>query len=381
MKRRAALLLEVVVALTIMTAAMGILAAQLVSGMKASAYAEQQTRVSKLVDRFLALLELDQNLQKQVFLDRQTDGDFGTENPGYFWRVAVEPTDVEGLGRVRIEILYQADEEKSEQVAGAEVVRTVALLKADPGRINLASDFGLEEEQLTQLTELQIPGLDPAKFDPQALISMDPSELMALLPTILPLLQQALGPQAGNIDPTTPEGMAALQALMEGAMGGAAGGGNGDTTGGAGGDVADQLGDLIRQRAGDGGASKGGGPQAGGQKPGGGNAGGNPGGGRGGNQGGGQRAGGGGTGTGNQADQLGDLIRQRAGQGGTGNTGGGKRGSGGGGKNPGGSGSGGNTGGGATGNKPQGSGEGGKFTIEDLMRMRDENNKKQKGGG
>ena len=107
-RRKAALLLEVVVAFGIVTAALGMLGAQLSGGLQMVQYAEQQTRASELADRILALLELDQTLQQQIFVDNKTDGDFGTEYPGWFWRILVEPTETVGLGMVSLEILFDA---------------------------------------------------------------------------------------------------------------------------------------------------------------------------------------------------------------------------------------------------------------------------------
>jgi hypothetical protein len=368
MRRRGALLLEVVVALAIMTAALGLLGAQLVSGLKVTQYAERQTRVSELADGILALLELDQQLQERVFNDRQTDGDFGDSYPGYFWRIEVLPTDVDGLGQVRLEILYQNDESKRDQIDAAEVVRTLGLLKANPGRIDLAADFGASEEQLAQLTDVvPIPGFDPTALDPQQLVSLDPQTLLALLPQIMELLQ-TMGiqtPPGGEI-PTDPEG---LREYIEGQLGAAGGripGGDGGDTGGpalgglspggagrggrgsggrAGGLSAEQLEQMIRDRAAAGGAGGGGSGNRGG-----GNRGGNQGGGNAGGQSGGTRDGSGNAG---------------------GNRGGGNRGGSG---NQGGS-------GGRGGNTRGGSGPGGHYTIEDLMRMRDEHNRRTGGGG
>ena len=57
--RRAALLLEIIVALTIMVSAMAFVGAQLIGGLRMVAYADQQARAGELADRMLAILELD----------------------------------------------------------------------------------------------------------------------------------------------------------------------------------------------------------------------------------------------------------------------------------------------------------------------------------
>ena len=209
------LLLEVVVATAILVAAMGMLSAQLVSGLRMTAQAEELTTASQLADRILALVELDPNTVQRFFEQREIDGDFDSDvyeqYRGWFWRATVEELpDDEELGRVTIEILRARDAEGRDDIEGAQIVRTLHLLKANPGLINLAEDFGIPEEQLEMfMSMVPIPGLDPAAFDPQALVSLDPEMLLELLPVILPLIQQFSG---GKL----PEGMSAdmLRDLM-----------------------------------------------------------------------------------------------------------------------------------------------------------------------
>lgn len=179
------------VALTILVFALGLLGAQLVGGVRLTAEADLQTRVVQLSDRLLALLELDQQTAERFFADRQVEGDFGEAHPGWFWRAAVEPTDVEGLGRVTVEILHQPDPRRQGDIREAVRVRRLHLLKADPGRIDLARDFGVDEQKLEELTAtVPIPGLDPHALDPQRLVSLEPALLLELLPQLLPLIQQ-----------------------------------------------------------------------------------------------------------------------------------------------------------------------------------------------
>lgn len=208
LRARAVLLLEVVVALTLMVLAMGLLGGQLVGGLRMVTFAEEQTRAAQLADRMLALLELDPNTVERFMEYREIDGDFGEQHPGWFWRAtaeeleqaagvaqtAEEMAEEEGLNRVTIEILHTGDPEARDDIEQARVVRAIHLLKASPGRINLAEDFGVPPEQLEQLSAMiPIPGMDPTALDPQALVSLDPEMLMAMLPMILPLLQQFRG--------------------------------------------------------------------------------------------------------------------------------------------------------------------------------------------
>ncbi|HMQ16052.1 MAG TPA: hypothetical protein PKC49_08775 [Phycisphaerae bacterium] len=201
MKRRAALLLEVVVALTIMVMALGLLAGQLINSIRATSEAEVETRAAQLTDRMLALLELDPNVAGSLLDTLEADGDFGEENPGWFWRVEVIPLeDVPGLGQVRLDVLLQRHPDKLHDVDTADVVRTVVMLKAAPGRIDLASDFGVDPNRLEELSgQIPIPGIDLSNLDPQALVSMSPEQLMELLPMLLAILEQVAPGMAGQL--------------------------------------------------------------------------------------------------------------------------------------------------------------------------------------
>ncbi|MBK8914600.1 MAG: hypothetical protein IPM64_08355 [Phycisphaerales bacterium] len=191
-RRRAALLLEVVVALTIVVAALGLLGGQIAGGLKLVQDAEVQTRAGEMGDRLLALLELDQELQKRIFVDNDMDGEFGEEYPGWFWQIQLEPAATEGLGIVTLSVLF--DEKRGEDIGEGRVVRRLHMLKADPGRINFESDFGVPLEQIQTVTQgALIPGFDPTAFDPQALLSLPPEQLLGLIMQLMPLLQQLPG--------------------------------------------------------------------------------------------------------------------------------------------------------------------------------------------
>jgi len=252
---RAALLLEVIVALTIMVAAMGILGAQLISGLRITEEAETQTRAAQLADRILTLLELDLQTVERFFAERTVEGDFGLQYPGWFWRAQVEQTDTPGLGLVSVEVLRQPDYERRDSIEGATVVRQMHLLKADPGRIDLARDFGYSQEQIELITStIPIPGFDPANVNPQELVALDPATLLELLPALLPLLQQYAGGGMPLPDNLPPE----LRELLGGAGGdvriprfrGVSPGGA-SAIGGGGNPQTDMLRDLIRSRLGD----------------------------------------------------------------------------------------------------------------------------------
>jgi len=197
--RRAALLLEVVIALTVMVAAMGFLCAQLAGGMNMTTLAEEQFRATQLTDRMLALVQFDPDVQRRIAEEQQVEDDFsyddgGNAYPGWFWRVTVTPVepDVEDIGLVTIEILHQRDAAHPESLEGAAVVRQVALLKAAPAKIDLVADGGLTEEAAEQLRQtIPIPDFDPRAMDLQKLMSMNQEDMLGLASAVMGLAGQA----------------------------------------------------------------------------------------------------------------------------------------------------------------------------------------------
>jgi hypothetical protein len=234
MSRRAGVLLEVVIALTVLVTAMGLLSAQVVSGLNMTTYAEDQLRVSQLMDRILALTELDPNVQQRVLeagLEPVTD-QFGKQYPGYFWQVQVEPADPDDpnqeLGLVTVAVLHQPDREHADSLDGAQVMRTVAFLKAKPASIDLTqlgldanglTQAGLPAELAAQLPELLslLGGFESSTVSIQQIMAtLDPQTLQ----TIMPMLQTLLAQAGGGELPTSAEDLTALLGQL-----GAAGGG------------------------------------------------------------------------------------------------------------------------------------------------------------
>ena len=203
--RRAALLLEVVVAMTLMVMAMGLLGAQLVAGLQMTTYAEEQTRAAQLADRLLALLELDPNMVERFLAEREIDGDFGEQYPGWFWRalsedfeeVAGEEIEFEEelgkFGRVTIEILHQSDPDRVDDVEDARLVRRLHMLKAARGTIDPERDFGMPAEQAEMLKANLPPDVltEEGEIDVARLVQYtNVEDLFALLPMFMTLMQQ-----------------------------------------------------------------------------------------------------------------------------------------------------------------------------------------------
>jgi len=350
----AALLLEVVIALAVMTAALGLLGAQLAGGLDMTGAVEDQLNAALLGERALTLVQLDRTIQERIKeagdVEATLEDRFGSEYPGYFWRVNVRPVDrqTQDLSVVTVEVLRQPDARRADSPDGATVIRRLAFLKAPPARLDLVEDGGLDEGMVEQLRQMvQIPDFDPRAVDLQQLAALDPETLMQLLPQLTALLGMAGQLSGGDLSglqtqlgQLPPDAQQQLGQLLDGA-----GGPGGSRPPG----VPGPRGGRGPQ-AGAGGAPpmEGGGPPRGMR----GNRGNR------GNRGGGDAQAGGGLPDGGLPD--GGPPGPRAG--------GGRRG--GGGAGP----------GGGQGLPPgQGSGPGGRYTIEDLMRMRDE--ARRQGGG
>ena len=262
-RARAGLLLEVVVSLTVLVASMGLLGAQLVRGYDMTLYSEEQLRTSHVVERVMALIEFDPETQELLFETgeselthdfNETDPDMfwraRDQFPGYFWRVDVQPVDVDDpdpqLFRVVVEILLQRDKEELDSMDGADVVRRLAFLRAKPAQLDLTElelnpdalgDLNLPEDVLAQFPDLMalLSTLNTGGgVNLQQLAgAFDQETLQSLIPLI-----QALVAQNGGVMPDFggmlnqfggggmlnaeglgggAEGAAALQALREAA--------------------------------------------------------------------------------------------------------------------------------------------------------------------
>ncbi|WP_320046862.1 hypothetical protein [uncultured Ilyobacter sp.] len=247
--RHAALLLEVVVALTVMVTSMGFIGAQMVAGINMVMEAEEQTRASQMADRMMALLELDPNTITRFVMQREVDGDFGEENPGWFWRAyADEPEDQfqdEPFNFVTLQILHAPNSLDNETVESARVVRELHMIKAVPATIDLVRDFGMTSEDAEGLLANLPPEVltESGEIDFTKLVQyLNPEDLFSMLPMVMGMMQQT-----GALSGITGSDASGLSELLQG--GGVSPNQLEDLLGGSGGLSADNpLVELIRSQ-------------------------------------------------------------------------------------------------------------------------------------
>jgi len=194
-QRSAAVLLEVVLALALLMIAMGVIGFTFRNGEYFIERSERLTRAMLMTEKLI--VEMDSGLLAMD--EREITGTFVTDGvsetmPGMSFEVVTEPSpSVVGLLNIDINVYMgnPEDEDSRQFVLQTHVVRPL------PQGLDFERDFGLDQEQIEQLTEA-IPGgaalFDPNNFDPRSLASLPIDQLVELLPTLL----QAFGGQLGQ---------------------------------------------------------------------------------------------------------------------------------------------------------------------------------------
>ncbi|RME38042.1 MAG: hypothetical protein D6788_08220, partial [Planctomycetota bacterium] len=155
---------------------------------------QRRMRAMMLAEQLLA--ELDMGLVDLESVDEVEEQDFGPRYPDFGWRLITEPSAIDNMFVQELQILYLPREgayrENEFDHDNAEIVYTVHTLRSPPKPIDFATDFGLQEEDLTdlndQLDELGIPDLDLTSFDPRFFQQVDFEELIKAAPVLLDAL-------------------------------------------------------------------------------------------------------------------------------------------------------------------------------------------------
>lgn len=205
--RRGAALFEVVIALSLLLVAMSAIGVAFRNGLFHVEHAERMNQATLMTDRLLTALDLGLIAPSE----KETTGYFENETiRGMAWQMEAQPIEeISGLFHIRVSIFMGdpegADNEKQHLL-------TTYVLRAEPRSINLETDFGIPEEQLTMLTDA-IPGgaavLDPANFNPRDVAGLPLDTLREMLPMILQTLGITLNP--GQMEDV-------MQALQKGDM-------------------------------------------------------------------------------------------------------------------------------------------------------------------
>jgi len=177
-----AALLEVVVALALLTAGMATVGLQIQHALRGAERAEQTTRAVMLAESKLA--ELDAGLLSQ---EMELAGEFGPAFPGFAWRMTIEPTDTPELNLVTIQITHsESDPATGQPVGEPKVLYTARTFRATPPTVDMERDFGLSAEQVASLSDAtSMEGFDPTQFSPSDLQGMSLDELLGMLPTLI----------------------------------------------------------------------------------------------------------------------------------------------------------------------------------------------------
>lgn len=221
---RAAALLEVVIALSLLLISMAAVGVTFNNGTYYVEKAELLARADIMTERLIGQIETG----IVDLASPQTVGDFGEEGvPGMNFRVTVtNDTNVPDLLYVDIEVFMGHPEEDD----NAQLITVTHLLRAMPKGIDFARDFGFEEEQLAQVTDA-IPGgeavLDVTNFDPRSLASLDLDTLVQMLPTLMQALggNMAGGDLSGLLEAAARGDMSGIKQLQDAMQGAQAGNG------------------------------------------------------------------------------------------------------------------------------------------------------------
>jgi hypothetical protein len=113
--------------------------------------------------------------------EMEIEGRFGLVFPGFAYRLVIEPTEIEELNRVTIELLQaDFDPETGELLDAPEPVYVARTLRATPPRINLrfVGNNGVPGPLAPFVDE-------DGYFNPWDLVNMDPAKLLELLPMLM----------------------------------------------------------------------------------------------------------------------------------------------------------------------------------------------------
>jgi len=204
--RPAYVLLETVIATGLLIVGLAVIGAEIQDSDTAIRQMRLRLRAMTLAEQHLA--ELDLGLIELDSVDEVQDGDFGPRYPDFGWRLTTEPTAIEGLFRLTLDVMHHIRESPYKkddfEVENAEKIFTAYAFRAAPQSVDLGADFGLKDDKLEQvsqkLSNAGVPGLTAQSFDPAILAKLDFDQMVQVLPVIL----DALGVELGDLESLIP---------------------------------------------------------------------------------------------------------------------------------------------------------------------------------
>lgn len=201
------ILLETVVATGLLVAGLAVIGAKVQDAERSVWAMRRDMRALRLAERHFA--ELDLGLIELDSVDDEQEGDFGPRDPDFGWLLTIEDTAIKEMFLLRLDVLFhRRDDEYREDEFNfdeAETIQTVYAMRVAPKPINFAVDFGLTEDELTELNEklieLGIPELDPDAFDPAVFGKLDFDELLESMPVLLEAFGMDITQLMGSLPP------------------------------------------------------------------------------------------------------------------------------------------------------------------------------------
>jgi len=199
---------------------LAVIGAQLQESNKAVHTMKLKTQAVMLAEMQLA--QLDLGLVQLDSVDEVQEGDFGSRYPDWGWLLITEPTAIDGLFRLKVEVYHRFRDgeyrQDSFEYEHAEQIFSAIGFRQAPRPLDLATDFGMREDELAEFADkigqAGIPCFEGGTFDSTCLANIDIEELMKTLPAL-----KELGINLGDIESLIPPDL--LESLKQsGLLGG-----------------------------------------------------------------------------------------------------------------------------------------------------------------
>lgn len=206
-RRRSWVLLETVIATGLLIVGLAVIGTQVQQADTSIRKMRQRLRAMTLAEMQLA--RLDMGLVELDTVDEVQEEDFGPRYPDFGWRLTIEETGHEEMFLLKLDVLYLLREGEYEpdefEHDDAEAIHTVYALRPAPRPLNLAEDFGLDEEEAIALGEkldvLGIEGLSVEALNPTILATLNFEEFLEVVPLIADVLGIDVGEMAASLPP------------------------------------------------------------------------------------------------------------------------------------------------------------------------------------